>query len=63
MKTDPVCRMKVDPQTAPARAEYEGVVYYFCSESCRETFASDPSRYAAAARRDAPPHDAPRHGH
>ena len=31
MTTDPVCGMTVDPATAAAHFDYEGVTYYFCS--------------------------------
>lgn len=30
MVKDPVCGMMVDPETAPAKAEYQGQTYYFC---------------------------------
>ncbi|MGH7554329.1 MAG: YHS domain-containing protein, partial [Longimicrobiales bacterium] len=45
---DPVCGMTVDVETAPARASYRGVTYYFCSEGCRREFDSDPARYVSA---------------
>jgi xanthine dehydrogenase accessory factor len=35
---DPICGMTVDPATAPARAERDGRVYYFCCTGCRERF-------------------------
>ncbi|WP_084965420.1 heavy metal translocating P-type ATPase [Thermoactinospora rubra] len=36
---DPVCGMRVDPQTA-ASAERDGVTYWFCSTGCRDAFAA-----------------------
>lgn len=55
METDPVCRMLVAPETAAAKAEYAGAVYYFCCVHCREAFVADPDRYlsisASAAHR------------
>ena len=42
---DPVCGMEVDPDTAPAKAEYKGKTYYFCAPSCRDEFEKDPERY------------------
>ena len=45
MATDPVCGMKVDENTAPARSEYKGKTYYFCSTQCKETFTANPERY------------------
>ncbi len=42
---DPVCGMEVDIQTATEKAQYQGRIYYFCSEDCRASFESDPERY------------------
>ncbi|MFG1710984.1 YHS domain-containing protein [Nonomuraea sp. M3C6] len=36
--TDPVCGVDVDPATAAASAERDGVTYWFCSTGCRDTF-------------------------
>jgi len=44
---DPVCGMGVDPATAEARAEFEGKVFYFCCDGCKETFLAEPAKYAA----------------
>jgi Cu+-exporting ATPase len=46
MTTDPVCGMSVDEKSAPARAEYQGKTYHFCSEDCRTKFQQNPDRYA-----------------
>jgi uncharacterized protein len=43
--TDPVCGMKVDRAKA-LNASFDGRTYYFCSESCRNSFEADPERYA-----------------
>lgn len=42
---DPVCRMQVRPEVAPARLPYRGVVYYFCSFECARAFAARPESY------------------
>jgi heavy metal translocating P-type ATPase len=42
---DPVCGMDVDPATSRYRAEYDGQVYYFCSEGCRATFEVEPAAH------------------
>jgi len=42
---DPVCGMTVDKASAKTAA-YEGQVYYFCSQSCREQFEAAPATYA-----------------
>jgi P-type Cu+ transporter len=45
MVIDPVCGMRIDSDDAAATEEHEGQIYYFCSEACREVFASDPKSY------------------
>jgi class 3 adenylate cyclase len=42
---DPVCRMQVDPNTAPARLPYNGITYHFCSFDCAKSFAEHPDHY------------------
>jgi Cu+-exporting ATPase len=43
---DPVCGMKVNPQTAAASMEYKGNTYYFCSQACHERFMKNPAKYS-----------------
>jgi P-type Cu+ transporter len=45
---DPVCGMTVNPETAAASREADGVTYYFCSAHCAATFDADPARYTTA---------------
>jgi uncharacterized membrane protein YraQ (UPF0718 family)/YHS domain-containing protein len=45
---DPVCGMQVETANAPARSVHEGATFWFCSDRCRERFATDPARYATA---------------
>jgi class 3 adenylate cyclase len=42
---DPVCRMQVRHDTAPASLPFGGKTYYFCSFDCAEAFANRPDRY------------------
>ena len=42
---DPVCGMSVDPATAAATREYNGVTYYFCNPGCADKFAQNPQAY------------------
>jgi YHS domain-containing protein len=42
---DPVCRMAVDPGSAPAQTHHEGHTYYFCSSECAWAFRERPGRY------------------
>ncbi len=44
---DPVCGMDVTPETAGAKTEYEGHTYYFCSQSCKDSFDRQPAEYLA----------------
>lgn len=46
VERDPVCGMNVDPKTAAASTEHQGVTYYFCSPGCQRQFDSDPAKYA-----------------
>jgi class 3 adenylate cyclase len=43
---DPVCRMEVERDRAPARLRHNHVDYYFCSLDCAAEFAREPERYA-----------------
>ena len=43
---DPVCRMRLDLERAPARLPYGDRVYYFCSFNCAQKFARTPEAYA-----------------
>ena len=42
--TDPVCGLKVDPNTAP-HATHQGETYHFCSEEHRQLFEQNPAKY------------------
>ena len=53
MVIDPVCGMKVDPQTSPHHAVETGIEYSFCSARCRERFVSDPGKYLTPSQVDA----------
>ena len=44
---DPVCRMRVRPETAPARLLFGGKMYYFCSFDCVKIFVNNPHLYVA----------------
>jgi Cu+-exporting ATPase len=35
---DPICGMTVNPETAPAKLEYEGETHYFCCPHCLKKF-------------------------
>jgi adenylate cyclase len=42
---DPVCRMQVQRDAAPARLPYGNQTYYFCSFECARAFAERPDDY------------------
>ncbi len=48
--TDPICDMKVEPESAAGKFDYERETYYFCSVHCQKLFASDPAKYLSAAK-------------
>jgi adenylate cyclase len=43
---DPVCRMGLDPDTAPAQLPFRDRLYHFCSFACAQKFAQAPEFYA-----------------
>jgi len=43
---DPVCEMEPQPLRAAAREEFDGRLYYFCSDYCHQQFIEDPAKYA-----------------
>ena len=46
MAIDPVCGMTVDEKKAPAKSDYMGKTYYFCSVACKKAFDQNPAKYA-----------------
>jgi YHS domain-containing protein len=43
---DPVCQMQVNPDDGSTkRVDRDGRTYFFCSEECRDSFASDPEKF------------------
>ncbi len=42
---DPVCRMRIASERAPARLHLDGIDYWFCSTRCLGLFAADPGAY------------------
>jgi len=42
---DPVCKMKIDPDMAYSKIEYERQIIYFCSKACEEEFKKNPRKY------------------
>ncbi|KXA89604.1 copper-transporting ATPase [candidate division MSBL1 archaeon SCGC-AAA259B11] len=37
--------MEVDPENAPAEAEYKDETYYFCAPGCKRRFEENPEKY------------------
>ena len=46
---DPVCKMLVVPETAAAKYDYNGTIYYFCNPGCKTKFAAEPQKYLFTA--------------
>lgn len=46
---DPVCKMRVLPETAAAKHTYNGKTYYFCNPRCRDRFQADPESFLSPA--------------
>lgn len=42
---DPVCKMRVLPETAAAKYSYKGTTYYFCNPRCRDRFEANPESF------------------
>jgi Cu+-exporting ATPase len=49
-ETDPVCLMKVMPETAAGKYEYQGQTYYFCGLRCLERFRANPAYFLGSAK-------------
>ena len=53
MAKDPICGMEVDEARARAEGKvhtHEGKTHYFCSDSCKATFAAKPDAGTVPAR-------------
>lgn len=46
-KIDPVCGMKVNPETAKGQSHFGEQTYYFCSLKCKTAFDSNPASYVS----------------
>src|SRR3954467_3550801 len=42
---DPVCKMRVLPETAAAKFDFNGKTYYFCNPRCRDRFQANPESF------------------
>ncbi len=58
---DPVCGMTVEPSRAIGPVVHHGAKFWFCGESCRKKFATEPERFLSkvAERASGPPAAAP----
>jgi P-type Cu+ transporter len=52
---DPVCLMEIEEEDSVGTADYEGVTYYFCAESCLERFRENPAQFLGPQAYVAPP--------
>jgi len=44
-ETDPVCKMKVETDTAKLMSVYQGREYFFCAPGCKNAFDKDPAKF------------------
>ena len=51
---DPVCGMRVDPDTARYQHEHAGATYYFCCGGCCTAFVADPGQFLGREDSSAP---------
>ena len=56
---DPVCGMTVNPQTAPARHDWNGKTWHFCHPNCRDRFMAAPLQFVDDQGLRLPPNSAP----
>ncbi len=49
MAKDPVCGMTVDEKAAKFKSDSNGKTYYFCNQSCKNTFDKNTTKYAGKA--------------
>ncbi len=47
MAKDPVCGMDIDERIAPAKSEYQGQTYYFCTPGCKREFDKNPEKFVS----------------
>ena len=51
---DPVCGMTIAREDAVGHASYKGQTYYFCSQSCLESFQANPAGFIESSQAAAP---------
>ncbi len=51
MATDPVCGMRVNPETTKHVVTHAGAHHFFCSAGCLTKFTADPGRYISGSPR------------
>jgi len=45
VQKDTVCGMMVDEKKTKLTSSHDGTAFYFCSQSCKNTFDRDPHKY------------------
>ncbi|MBI2431298.1 MAG: heavy metal translocating P-type ATPase [Candidatus Hydrogenedentes bacterium] len=51
---DPVCHMRIDPDTAKFKTHHDGYDVYFCSAGCKAKFEADPRKFSKSGDNPAP---------
>jgi Cu+-exporting ATPase len=52
---DPVCHMEIEEEDSVGTAEFDGVTYFFCAESCLHRFSENPAQFVGPERHVEPP--------
>lgn len=52
LTVDPVCGMKVQPDEAYSKTEYQGNLIYFCSANCESEFKKNPKQYLSKIEKE-----------
>lgn len=47
---DPVCKMQVTADASSPHVQFNGKIYYFCSDRCRQMFLKNPVLFAGTTR-------------
>lgn len=45
LTSDPVCKMRLSPQTSSFSHKYKGSEHFFCGSGCFEKFKKNPTKY------------------
>jgi len=50
---DPLCGRPIVPAATTPQSEYQGKIYYFCCELCKQLFDREPQKHVAEKEKQA----------